>query len=248
SNFQPPEILRVETGKLRFCFRTFCRAVLMLDMKIRINSSDSFKTKIKVESFFTQCLRSTSRAQRRVSRSSLRPIFNLWMKSSRDSADSASPWFGYGEVPERKICPAIWFPAREEGSFSVKSITADANSSNRFSKSNFELSAGPSCNIQTPSADSFRVRCSMFDVRCSPFFISFLFFRPARHQLLRHAQMIQHAGNHGVHDFLDGCRFRVKTRVRRQNRRPGLQQQFHVFDVDEAQWRFARHQNQFSPL
>ena len=30
----------------------------------------------------------------RVSRSSFKQIFNLWMKSSRDSADSASPWLG----------------------------------------------------------------------------------------------------------------------------------------------------------
>src|SRR5271169_3887625 len=107
----------------------------------------------------------------------------------------------------------MWFPARDEGSFSVKLITAEANSSNRSSKSNFRPPAPPSCNIQTSPVVSFKVRCSMFDVRCFP--ISFFFLTPARHELLRQAQMVQDPRDYGVHELLDGFGFRIKAGIRR---------------------------------
>ena len=59
SNGQPalPEEYRTAVSGLRFCVKAFCCAVLMLDMKMRINSSDSFKTNNNVVSFFAQLLR-----------------------------------------------------------------------------------------------------------------------------------------------------------------------------------------------
>ena len=40
---------------------------------------------------------------------------------------------------------------------------------------------------------------------------SFFFLRPARHEFLWQAQMIQHARDHGVHHFLNGFRVRSKN-------------------------------------
>src|SRR5947208_4867237 len=86
SKFQPPGQEGTRWCLASCAFTAFCWAVRMLDMKMRINSSDSPKTRTSFGSSCAHCLRSISRAHRRVSRSSLRQTFSLWMKSSRDSA------------------------------------------------------------------------------------------------------------------------------------------------------------------
>ncbi len=62
------------------------------------------------------------------------------------------------------------------------------------------------------------------------------------------AKMVQHARDDGVGKLLDGFHAGIKTGIRRQNHRAREQQQLHVFDVDEAQRRFARDEDQFLPF
>src|SRR5207247_9936307 len=93
-------------------------------------------------------------------------------------------------------CPRV-------GRFSDKSITAEANSSSRSSRSNLRFPLSPSRNSHTSPAASLDVGCRMLDVGCLFFFISFLFLRPPRHQLVGQAQMVEHARHHRVHDLLD---------------------------------------------
>jgi hypothetical protein len=68
-----------------------------------------------------------------VSRSSLSEIYNLRMKSFRDSALCASPSFGAGEVPERTNGFAMWFPAFEFGRASIIPMMMTAKSIRLFS-------------------------------------------------------------------------------------------------------------------
>ena len=63
-------------------------------------------------------------------------------------------------------------------------------------------------------------------------------------ELVRDAEVVQHAGHHGVHDLLHGLRAGVEGGIGRQDRRAGQQQQFEVLDVDQVQRRFAGHQDE----
>src|ERR1041385_2772633 len=98
----------------------------------------------------------------------------------------------------------MWFPARVAGGLSDKSITAEANSSNRSSILNFRPPVPPSPDIQASSPVSFGVRCWMLAVGCWPFFMALLrFFLPTGHQLLRHTQMVEDTSDDRVHHLFD---------------------------------------------
>ncbi len=84
-------------------------------------------------------------------------------------------------------------------------------------------------------------------VRYLPFSILALLplLRPARRELVRDTDVIEHARHNGVYDFNNRFGIRVENGIGRKNRRSGEEQQFHVLDVNQTQRRFTRNENQF---
>jgi len=78
----------------------FFSVVFMLVTNILINSSVSDKMSLRSSGFLISGTRCISFNHLLVSLSSFNDIRSLWIKSFGDSAAWASPWFGYGEVPD----------------------------------------------------------------------------------------------------------------------------------------------------
>jgi len=71
------------------------------------------------------------------------------------------------------------------------------------------------------------------------------FLSPAGDEMMLQAQMIQHAGNDSVDDFLHRLRACIKCRVGGQNRGAGEDKQFEILNVNQVQGRLTRDKNQF---
>ena len=72
-----------------------------------------------------------------------------------------------------------------------------------------------------------------------------LFFLPAHGELMRNSQVVQDPGHDGVDDLFDSLGMGVKSRVGRQNCGAGEQEQFEIFYVNQVEWSFPGHQDQF---